>query len=299
VKRIVTDFFMVFVLSLGTSTCLVAQNLSADRFLEGVSAHPVGDQVEKDQSGAVYRDLNSASPTAVERLLPVVLQYTRRGNEVHARAYAAMFLTSIAIRPDGAALLASRSEEISGLITDANPAIQRLALATTDYVMAKAGTGKQHYVSALEVAIARTQTPQDVALGMVEPLLSVRAEDPNAVKPVIDFIHRDDLTADTRKELVHSLGNVDGLPEEINQQLSKELDDPDPTVRVSALVAFADSTTRFHTLAKDRVERMANDPQENPKIRDLAKEAIAGKTNLNPNVLVPNVEIPADKPNDH
>ena len=123
--------------------------------------------------------------------------------------------------------------------------------------------------------------------------------DPDALRAVLDFMHRDDLTVSTRSDLVHSLGSVPGLTQEVSQALVKELDDPDPMVRATALAAFADSKTAFHTLAKGRVEEMANDQQENPKVRELAQEAIAGKTHLNPDVLVPNAETPPDKPTDH
>ena len=300
-KRIAADLLIVFLVLLGGSTRLKAQGLTADRFLDSVSAHPVGDQVERDQSAEAYQALNTASPAEAQRVLPILLHYTRIGNEVHAREYAAGFLIGIAMRPDGADLLSSKSEEISSLIVDADPVIQGAGVAITPFLIAKAGTTKQVYMTALEAGIQKTQTPQDRGLDMVGLLLglSYGSSDPGTLKPVLDFMHRDDLTANTRRELVHRLGTANGLPEPVNQSLLKELDDPDPTVRVAAVVAFADSTTRFHALAKDRVEKMASDPGENPKIRELAKEAIAGKTGLNPNVLVPNVEVPPDGPKDH
>jgi hypothetical protein len=293
VKRIGTDLLIMFVLSLSSSTWLVAQSLSAERFLEGVSAHFVGDEVERAKSSEIAEALNIASPAEVERVLPVLLRYTHDGNEVHVRGYAAGFLLMIAIRPDGADLLSSRSEEISSLISDANPAIQNGAVAITDYVIAKPVTNKHPYVSALEAAIQTTKTPQNVAVGMVGPLLYARSVDSNALKSVLDFMHRDDLTADTRRELVHSLGVVDGLPEELTQLLLKELADHDPTVRAAALVAYADSTSAFHTLGKPLVEKIANDPQEHQQVRELAKQAIAGKTALDPNI-----NLPPDKPKD-
>ena len=134
---------------------------------------------------------------------------------------------------------------------------------------------------------------------MVSSLARIGSGDPDALKSVLDFMQRDDLTVSTRSDLVHFLGAVPGLPKEIDQALAKGLDDTDPTVRAAAVVAFADSTTAFHTLAKSRVEGMANDAQENPKVRELAKEVLAGQTHLNPNVLVPNAEILPEKPADH
>jgi hypothetical protein len=293
VKRISTELLSVLVLSLGSSTCLVAQNLSADRFLDSVSAHPVGDEVERDQCLKAGDALNNASPAEVERVLPSVLGHARSGNEARVRAYAAGFLLDIAIRPDGADLLASSSKEISSLIVDADPAIQKGAVAITDYVIARPATNRQPYVAALEAAIERTKSPQDVTVGMIGPLLYVRAFDSNATKSVLAFMRRDDLTADTRRELVHILGVVGGLPEELTQLLLKELTDTDPTVRATALVAYADSTSAFHTLGKPLVEKIANDPHENSQVRELAKEAIAGKTALDPNI-----NLLSDKPKD-
>jgi len=283
-KRIVTGLVVVLVLSFGNSIRLVAETLTAERFLENVAARPVGDAVEQDQSAKIYEDINGASPDEVKRELPTLLQYARLGNDAHVRGYAVLFLTAIAIRTDGAQLLSSNSEDISTLIVDANPGVQKGALAVMDYVILRPPTNNQVYVAALEAAIQKNKTPQDVAIGMVGPLLSLRSVDSNTVKPVLDFMHRDDLKADTRRELVRNLGVVAGLPEEVDQLLSKEFDDPDPTVRATALVAYSESTTAFHTLSTGRVARMANDPQELPQVRELAKEAIAGKTALNPNI---------------
>ncbi len=70
----------------------------------------------------------------------------------------------------------------------------------------------------------------------------------------------------------------------MNQTLTRELDDPDPWVRATAVTTFADSTTEYHALAQNRVEAMANDPQENAQVRELAKEAMAGKTHLSPSM---------------
>ncbi len=129
---------------------------------------------------------------------------------------------------------------------------------------------------------------------MIRPLLTFGLSDPRAVKSALAFLHRDDLTASTRSDLVNMLGTVPGLPEEVNQYLVGRLDDPDPHVRAVAVVSYADSTTAFHTAAKDRVERMANDSQENPQVRELAKQAIATKPSSNPNI-----DLPPYKPNDH
>ena len=280
-KRCISKLVIVFVLLLGSSSYLLAQSLTAESFLKGVSARPVGDQVEQDQYLAAYQALNTAPPAEVQRELPSILQYALGGNEVHARSYAVLFLLAIAIRPDGANLLSPSSAEISSLLLDANSGIQRGALAVAFW----AGPNQQPYVSAFEAAVERTRTPQDIDVQMVSSLAKIGSSDPDALKAVLDFMHRDDLTLSTRIDLVHSLGNLPDLPIEINQTLVKELDDPDARVRAAAVAAFSDSTTTaYHTLAKSRVESMVSDPQENPKVRELAQEAIAGKTHLDPNI---------------
>jgi len=295
-------FYLLLCATVLCTSSGLAQSLTADRFLAVVAARPVGDQVEQDQSLEVVKSLGIAAPAEVKRELPSILQYALKGNEVHLRTYAAEFLAVIAFRPDCADLLSSSSsEEILSLILDTNPETQRAAITVTYCVIGKAGANRQRYLSAFEAVIARAQTPQDIDVQMV-PLLSVfGSANPSALKSVLDFMHRDDLTVSTRSDLVHLLCVDPGLPKEINQALTKELDDPDPKVREAAVDAFAESTTEYHTLAKNRVERMANDPQEDPKVRELAQEAIAitGKTHSNPNVLVPNAEIPPEKSSDH
>jgi len=286
---------IVSVLSLGSSTFLPAQSPTAEGFLKGVSSHPVGDNVEQAQSQTVFLALNTATPAEVQRELPSIVQYALEGNEVHARRYAVLLLTAIAIRPDGAALLFPRSNEISSLVLDADPGIQKVAVTIAFW----AGPNLPCYVSAFKTAIKRPQTPQDTGGQIVFSLARFGSEDPDALKTVLDFMHRDDLTVSTRSDLVTFLGAAPDLPQVVNQALVKELDDPDPQVRVAAVVAYANSTTQYHAMAKGRVENMANDPQENPKVRKLAEEANAGKTDLSPNVLLPNVEMPPSRPTDH
>lgn len=292
--RAITVLLIAFSLSLGNSICQVARDLPADGFLDTVSAHPAGDQVERDQASETAQSLGFASPAEVERVLPSVLQHTRTGNEAHARAYAVGFLVVIAVRPDGAELLSSKSEEIASLIVDADPAMQRVAVKMMYYVIGKIGANNQKpYLSALLAAIQKTTTPQDVDVEIILPLLRYDSSDPEALRAVLSFLNRDDLTADTRRQLP-SLGAFGGFPEEIYEYLAKELDDPNPTVRAAALVAFASSTTAFHTLGKPRAERIASDPQENPQIRELAKESLAGPSGLNPNI-----DLPPDKSKGH
>jgi hypothetical protein len=267
----------------------MAQNLSADSFLDRMSAYPVSDEVAQNESDEIYQSLYSASSVEVQRLLPTVLHYTRIGNEVKVRLYAVLFLTAIAMRPDGAALLSSKSEEIASLIVDSDLGVQRGALAVMDYLIGKAGTDNQPYLSALQTAIQNTQTPQDAGEQMAETLLTFGRKDPGVLKSVLTFMRREDLTRSTQIDLVSHLGLVPGLPTGVTQALVKELDNPDPWVRAAAVAAFADSktefyTTEFHILAKDRVATMASDPHENPQVRELAKEAIEGKTQLNPNI---------------
>jgi hypothetical protein len=209
----VTDLLIVFILSLGSSSCLLAQSLTADRFMAGVAARPVGDQVEQDQSLKVVKSLRIASPAEVQRELPSILQYALSGNEVHVRAYAADFLAVIALRPDGADLLSSSSsEEILSLILDANPETQRAAVTVTYFVIGKAGANQQRYLSAFEAVIARAQTPQDIDVQMVPLLSAFGSGDPSALKSVLNFMHRDDLTVSTRSDLVHLLCVDPGLP---------------------------------------------------------------------------------------
>jgi hypothetical protein len=285
----ITRLLFVFSLSLVSTTLLLAQSLSADRFLERLSAGPVVDEVEQDQSSAIYQNLYNASPAEVKRVLPSVLQHTRGDNEARVRGYATLFLTAIAMRPDGAALLSACSEEISSLILDTNPEIQRGALAAMDWVIGKPETNGKPYMSALQGAVQKPEVPQDTGVEMIGPLLSFGGSDRDVLKAVLAFLQRDDLTASTRMALVHELGADHAVPEEINQYLVKLLDDPEPHVRAQALVDYSISTSAYHSLGKDRVQRIANDPQEIQGIRELAKEAMAGKTILDPNFDAPSL----------
>ena len=264
------------------------QGLSADRFLDRVSAHPVGDQVEQTQSVEVYTALITAPPAQVERVIPDVLRYAHPGNLEQVRIYALGFLLAITARPDGANLLSSRSEEISSLIADDNAAIQASVVSTAEILMMHPATNNKPYVAAITTAVLNKRTPQDVvAQRMIRFLMTYGRSNPDAMNSVLAFVHRDDLTSSTRSDLVRELSNVPGLPEAANQYLLERLDDPAPSVRAAAVIAFADSTTEFHFLAKRRVKKIAGDSNENSGVRELAKKALAGQSfDWNPNVYV-------------
>lgn len=285
-KRSVAGLLVLVAVWLSGLRPLTAQDTSADRFLERVAKHPTGDETERDQYLTMATALDNASSADVARVLPSVLQHARGGNEIHVRVYATGFLLGIAQRHDGADLLSSNSDDISSLILDADPTIQRTAIATTDYVIGRSGTDNRPYLSALMVGIQKRQTPQDIAVEMAGPLISIGSADPNAVKAVLDFLRRDDLSVATRTEVLHSVATIGELPREVAQCLSKSFDDPDPKVRAAAVIAFAMSNSTFHDLVKDRVEKMAKDPTEHPQVRDLAQQALAGHTPLNPNIDV-------------
>jgi hypothetical protein len=267
---------LVFGLSLGDTSRLAAQTLAADRFLELASPHPVWNGVELDQYLATSNALALASPTEIARVLPSVLEHTRSGNEAHLRAYAAGLLVAISLRQDRVEVLYSSSAEISSLLTDSDPVIQRAAVEVTNLVIGRPGTNSQPYMSALIAGIQNPTTPECIGVAMSMALLGgFGAVDPKGVMAVLTFFSRKDLTIVTRIRIMRPppFGAPD-LPEEVGQLLTKGMDDPDARVRTTAVTTFANSYRRYHHLATDRVERMANDPQEDPQVRQLAKDAL-------------------------
>lgn len=279
-KRMVKSLLAVVFALFATSVCRAAQESSVERFLDRVAAHPVGDEVERDQSSREADSLNTAPRSDVERILPVVLRYTGSGSELHVRTYATMFLLAVALRSDGADVLSTHSKELASLLTDSDPVIQRVAVAITDYVIDR---NSGNYVPALAGAMQKASTPQEVAAQMAAPLMRYGSDDPTAVKTIHAFLIRGDLTPDTKIATVTNLGMFD-LPEEVNQDLCNRLEDADPRVRSAAIVAFANSKSNFHNEAQKRVERIAEDEKENAQVRQLAKDALAGRTQLNPNI---------------
>lgn len=252
--------------------------LSADGFLDRVSQHPVGDQSEQAQSVEIYMALITDQPAQVEKVIPAVLWYARPGNSEQVRSYAVRFLLAITARPDGANLLSSRAEQIAALISDDNAAIQASIVSDAEILMMQPATNDKPYVAALTAAVLNRRTPQDlVAIRMIRFLMTYGRNDSDAVNSILTFLHRDDLTSSTRSDLVRELFEVPGLPKEVNQYLLERFDDPAPSVRVAAVIAFADSTGGFHFLAKSRVQKIACDSNEDPRLRELAKKAVAGQ----------------------
>jgi hypothetical protein len=59
--RTITRSLLVFSLSLISTTWLLAQTPSADRFLDGMAARPARDEVEQNQAGEISQTLTIAS----------------------------------------------------------------------------------------------------------------------------------------------------------------------------------------------------------------------------------------------
>jgi hypothetical protein len=306
VNRIATCLLILSALLFSSVTRLPAQELSADAFLNGVSAHPVGDQAEQDEFLKAYIALNTAPPAEVERVLPSIFQHVRPGNEAHVRGYAVGFLLGIAIRPDTKGLLSSRSENIAALLLDPDPHIQHVAIAITDWAIV--GGNPAVYLPALAKAMQSVSTRQpaadsapagydpanDDAANIAKLLLELGSDDPAVVAEIHAFLTRRDLTPNAKVAALNGLGAMSGLPQGIMEDLLHFFDDPNIRVRVAAIMAFANSgspiyTTNFHNQAKKYVERIATDEQESAKMRQLASDALAGRRPLDPN-LDPNID---------
>ncbi len=283
-KRVSGGLLVAIALSMVCEHGLAAQIPTADRFLESysanpASANPAGDEAELKQFGEVYQSLIAGPSAEVARALPAVLRYARPGHKKQVRACALAFLLAITARPDGAVLLSAHSGEISSLIDDEDAAIQASVVAVAVGLIMQPATKKEPYLAALAGAVRNPRTRQDVvAERMIAPLMTYGRSDANAVESVVAFLRRDDLTASTRADLVRELSGIPGLPEEANQYLLGRLDDPAPSVRAAAVIGFADSTTAFHSLARNRVEKMAGDSREDPGLRELAQKALAGQS---------------------
>ena len=300
-SRSAASLLILCLFSLGSATCLPAQELSADKFLDRVSAHPVGDQAERDQCLRTYLALNAGPASEVERVLPSILEHVRSGNETRVRGYAVTFLLGIAIRPDGRSLLSSHSADIASLLLDADPQIQHVAIAITDFAMD--GRNRAAFVPALAKAMQRVSPRQaasssgpahydpanDDAANIAGLLLRFGSGDPANVAEVHAYLTRSDLTPGAKISALNGLDGMGDLPEAIVPDLLRFYADPNLHVRVQAIMAFANSgskvsTTNFHNQAKKYVEQIAADENENPKLRQLAKDALAGRTGLNPNI---------------
>lgn len=275
---------VVLIVLLSGSASLVAQTSSPEDCLEGTAAHPAVSETQRDRCLEADEALSVASPAEVKSQLQTLLKYTQSGNKTQVKSYATMFLMAIAMRPDGADLLSSDAANISSLIVDADPGIQKVAVAITDWIISKPQTNKEPYRAALLAAVQKQQTPQDVLVEMIVPLLSYSSSDPDAVKSVLDFLHRADLTESTRMEIVHSLAGYRDFPIGVRKLLVGMLDDPSLRVRAAAVIAFSNSYSGYDPLARDRVRGIAGDEHENPRLRALAKEALAGHSPLNPNI---------------
>lgn len=274
---------VLIVLAAGASS-IVAQIPAVDACLGGVSTRPAGDEAQSDRCFKADEALNAASPVQVRAELPALLKYTRSSNEIHTRGYATMFLMVIAMRPDGAELLSSDAESISSLIIDTEPDIQKVAVAIMDWVISKPPTNKRPYLAALLTGIQNHQTPQNIVVEMIAPLLSYDPADPSAIKSVLSFLHRSDLTESTQIDVVHDLAASRDFPTEVREALVDRLDDPRLRVRAAAVIAFSNQLLGYDPVAKGRVETIARDQKEDPRLRALAKEALAGHAGLNPNI---------------
>lgn len=336
-KRIVTTLLTFTPLLLAAPLCRAQQASSAVQFLDGLAAAPASDRnAENEKAMKQAEILTTALRADVEASLPAILLYAENTSQnERTRKYAALFLAMIGMRGDGRDLLSTHSADIAQLLTDADPGIQRAAVTITyGLIGPNAGQQSAAYVPALAAAVRNPGTPQDIAVQMLDALLRLGSGQTAIVESVHNFLTRPDLNPQTKIDSVRSLGMLSDLPEQISQDLCTRFDDPNPNVRIAAIIAYSNAASQkdnvaryvrgevsipsedpqeaalrrkaatsvlsseftFVGEARKHVERIAADETENPKLRQLARDALAGRTPLNPNILEPNVVDPEGKP---
>lgn len=308
--------------------CLEAQASSIEQFLNHVANTPVRDSTESTQIGEEGDLLSKAPRSEVEKVLPTLLGYTSNTSaNPHARQIAALFLLGVAMRGDAADLLSSHSAQMAQLLTDSDPVIQRVTLTILPWLIGpNGGQNGKVYVPALLTAVRNPVSPQDNAAQTAFLLLYLGPGDPDVVAAVHAFLTRNDLNSDAKIQTLRTLTVMLNLPDQISQDLCSRFNDSDPHVRVAAIIAYSDaalqrksattylsgtdpipsedpvaaavrrkvfseilnSKSTFFNEAQKRVEQIAANENENPKLRQLAKDALAGRTALDPNVLDPN-----------
>ncbi len=190
-----------------------------------------------------------------------------------ATADALGLLRAIAFRPDGPELLASQSNRLSVMLNDPSHQLSALALSVFQMI------GYKQPDSVWPILEAALDNPEvnnksSIGPGIATILLFMGPHGDAVTEHVVQYMHRTDLTDSQLAETIEGINRSPVIPAILTIELVRSLDRPNDQVKTLALAGIARSTPAAREATRTRVQKMANDPNETSRIRQMAAKAL-------------------------
>jgi hypothetical protein len=188
-----------------------------------------------------------------------------------AKTWTLAILQVLAMRPDGADLLAPLSSQIADAIATGDQSTQGLALMTVANLRAKA---PDVVIMPIENLLRSHQAPDKVIVGAADALIAIRPTDEAVQKLIVSVINDPSTPLSLRYQILYGTADfgtgslvIDNVVQIANTSEDKKLRD---TAISAALRIGPLAVARI----QDRAGRIYNDPRESQASHQLAERAL-------------------------
>ena len=109
--------------------------------------------------------------------------------------------------------------------------------------------------------------------GVIFELVRIAPENPEVISALRDFLSRP-LDSKSKRETLVAVGNSRMKDGQIIAMIITSLDDPDESVRITAIQVLPGVGQPALQQAEPALQRLANDPKQSANVRDAAKQAL-------------------------
>jgi hypothetical protein len=218
----------------------------------------------------VTKQISGVRPEEITRALPAIFAALANQDEgVKHNACTALF--EIARRPDGAALLRTRINDVGQLLlTSTNPDTR----SGTLIILGTLQPPPPEVVPIFLTVLKRTDADiQAQGPGIIFELVHIAPENPEVIAAVREFLSRP-LDTKGKIDVLNALGDPRVEDAGVIAMVISSLDDPDPGIRVASIQTLAGMGQSALRQAEPALQRLANDPGQPSNVVADAKAAL-------------------------
>lgn len=217
----------------------------------------------------VMDQISTMTPADVRSTVPVIFEAVRSPNQM-AQLQAGLALYAIALRPDGAKLLDSRSDEILGLLQH-----RENRLKTTGVIVAERMNIPAAKLDAEFLRFLGDETqPAEVKPGVVFALVRKGPLSADSARRIGEFLKSRAADISARNDTLNAIASQPNDDPVHADLIIIGLRDPDQSVRNNALHLLRRLGPNAVKRASSALLQIAHDPNETPDLRALAKKLI-------------------------
>lgn len=231
-----------------------------------------------DSLWKVTSGVPDSSPSDLIAALPYLFE-ALKSDERDLAVQAALPLFAISRRPDGGLLLGNRVNELGSLLDRSD---ERLAGGATGILRNLMPSQSGTIVPIIITHLHAAKTPRLVEVELMAIMLDFRADDPNAMKAVDDFLAKGtapNITIATLKMLgAHRAGSTP----EIDAFSTRALGSSNKYIKIAAIYTVHARRSTAWNQAQPALSKLASDPGEDKDVRTLANKALSDELFTSP-----------------